>query len=158
MSETNNEKSAKTLLLEVVTPYSHFYEGKVESVTLAALDGELGILPGHASVVVALAPGIAHIVVDGIKRYAVMMEGYAEIGPFMTLVVCNAAEWAEDIDVKRAHAAYERALRRYRDESMNSRERVYARHSMRRAKMRLKLVSEHGSEEQKEILKRMQSV
>ena len=158
MSETNEKKTAKTIMLEVVTPYHHFFEGKVDYIVLSALDGELGILPGHAPVVVAITPGIVHIVVNGVKRYAVMMEGYAEIGPYMTVVVCNAAEWPEDIDVKRAQSAYERALRRYRDETLNSRERIFARHSMRRAKMRLKLVSEHGSEEQKNILKNMQSI
>lgn len=158
MSETNDKKQAKTMMLEVVTPYHHFFEGKVDSIVLSALDGELGILPGHAPVVVALTPGIAHIVINGNKRFAVMMEGYAEIGPYMTVVVCNAAEWPEDIDVTRAQSAYVRALRRYRDETLNNRERIFARHSMRRAKMRLKLVSEHGTEEQKKILKDMQSV
>lgn len=158
MSETNDKKTTKTMMLEVVTPYHHFFEGKVDYVVLSALDGELGILPGHAPVVVALTPGIAHIVINGNKRFAVMMEGYAEIGPYMTVIVCNAAEWSEDIDVTRAQSAYVRALRRYRDETLNSRERIFARHSMRRAKMRLKLVSEHGSEEQKKILKDMQSV
>ena len=158
MSETNDKKQAKTMMLEVVTPYHHFFEGKVDYVVLSALDGELGILPGHAPVVVALTPGITHIVINGNKRFAVMMEGYAEIGPYMTVVVCNAAEWPEDIDVTRAQSAYVRALLRYRDDTLNSRERIFARHSMRRAKMRLKLVSEHGTEEQKKILKDMQSV
>ena len=158
MSDGIEKSTAKTMMLEVVTPYHHFFEGKVDYVVLSALDGELGILPGHAPVVVAIAPGIVHIVVNGVKRYAVMMEGYAEIGPYMTVVVCNAAEWPEDIDAKRAQSAYERALRRYRDETLNSRERIFARHSMRRAKMRLKLVSEHGSEDQKNILKDMQSI
>jgi len=158
MSETNDKKQAKTMMLEVVTPYHHFFEGKVDYIVLSALDGELGILPGHAPVVVALTPGITHIVINGNKRFAVMMEGYAEIGPYMTVVVCNAAEWPEDIDVTRAQSAYVRALRRYRDDTLNSRERIFARHSMRRAKMRLKLVSEHGTEEQKRILKDMQSV
>ena len=158
MSEINDKKHAKTMMLEVVTPYHHFFEGKVDYVVLSALDGEYGILPGHAPVVVALTPGITHIVVNGNKRFAVMMEGYAEIGPYMTAVVCNAAEWPEDIDVTRAQSAYVRALRRYRDETLNNRERIFARHSMRRAKMRLKLVSEHGTEEQKRILKDMQSV
>ena len=158
MSEANEKNTTKTMMLEVVTPYHHFFEGKVEHVVLSALDGELGILPGHAPVVVALTPGITHIVINGEKKFAVMMEGYAEIGPYMTVVVCNAAEWPEDIDVTRAQSAYERALRRYRDETLNSRERIFARHSMRRAKMRLKLVSEHGSEVQKKILKDMQSI
>ncbi len=147
----------KTMMLEIVTPYDHFYEGRIEAVTLTALDGQYGILPGHEPVVLALAPGIAHITCEGKIKHAVLMEGYAEIGPFITIVVCNAAEWPEAVDVKRAQSAYNRALRRYRDESLDSQERIYSRHSMRRAKMRLKLVEEHGSSEQKQQLKDIHS-
>jgi F-type H+-transporting ATPase subunit epsilon len=158
MSDMSENTHTKTMMLEVVTPYHHFFEGKVESVVLSALDGEYGVLPGHAPVVVALTPGIAHIIVKGKNRYAVMMEGFAEIGPYMTVVVCNAAEWPEDIDVARAQSAYERAVKRYRDVGQNPQERIYARHSMRRARMRLKLVADHGSEAQIAQLKDMHSV
>lgn len=158
MSDINEVGHAKSMMLEVVTPYHHFFEGKVDSVVLSALDGEYGVLPGHAPVVVALTPGIAHIIVNGKNRYAVMMEGFAEIGPFMTVVVCNAAEWPEDIDIVRAQAAYERAIKRYRDDSQNPQERLYSRHSMRRARMRLKLVADHGTAEQMAELKNMHSV
>ncbi len=157
MSESDR-KNAKHLLLEVVTPYNHFFEGKVDSVVLAALDGEVGILPGHEPVVVALAPGIAKITIDGKVRYASMMEGYAEIGPFMTVVVCNAAEWPEDIITSRAQEAYNRAANRYHDETLKQRERKLARYSMRRAKMRLRLVAEHGTESQKQQLKDLHSL
>ena len=142
----------KTILLEVVTPYHHFYEGKVEQVVLAAIDGEYGVLPGHAPVVLALTPGIAHINVDGQTRHAVMTEGYAEIGPFVVVVVCNAAEWVEDIDVKRAQAALRRADKRFHDNAESPEEHVFARHSIRRAKMRLKAVSQYGTEQQKQLL------
>ena len=155
---SGTSENTKTMMLEVVTPYHHFFEGKVESVVLSALDGEYGILPGHAPVVVALTPGIAHIIVKGQNRYAVMMEGFAEIGPYMTVVVCNAAEWPEDIDVARAQSAYERAVKRYRDDSQNPQERLYARHSMRRARVRLKLVADHGSDKQIAELKDIHSV
>ncbi len=153
MSElSENKPAAKTMMLEVVTPNYHFYEGKVEQVVLSALDGDLGILPGRAPVVVALAPGIAHITVNGEKRHALMTEGYAEIGPYMTIVVCNAAEWPEDIDVERAFRALERADKRYHDNATSKQEKIYARHAIRRAKMRLKLIREFGSEAQKKTL------
>lgn len=153
MSELNEKKSAaKTMMLEVVTPNYHFFEGKVEQVVLSALDGELGVLPGRAPVVVALTPGIAHITIDGEKRHAIMTEGYAEIGPYMTIVVCNAAEWPQDINVERAFRALERAEKRYHDEATGKQEKIYARHAIRRAKMRLKLIREFGSEAQKKTL------
>ncbi len=158
MSELSENKPAgKTMMLEVVTPYYHFFEGKVEQVVLSALDGEIGVLPGRAPVVIALAPGIAHITVNGEKRHAVMTEGYAEIGPFMTIVVCNAAEWPEDIDVVRAFHAFERAEKRYHDPATSKQEKIYARHSIRRAKMRLKLIREFGSDAQKKTLSELKT-
>ena len=152
MEETN------TFLLEIVTPYHHFFEGKVENVVLNASDGAVGIYPGHEPVVVAMTPGIAHFRIDGKIRHFVLMEGYAEVGPYMTLVVCNAAEWSEDLDVDRAQAAYSRAEHRYQNEALNEQERIQARHSIRRAKMRLKLISDHGSEEQKARLRDHQTL
>ena len=138
MSETDSRNAVNTTMLEVVTPYHHFFEGKVEQVVLAAIDGEYGVLPGHAPVVLALTPGIAHVKIDGAFRHAVMTEGYAEIGPYLVLAVCNAAEWAEDIDVKRAYEALQRAKKRFFDNAESPQEHIFARHSIRRAKMRLR--------------------
>ena len=144
-------ESGKTLLLEIVTPYHHFFEGRVESIVLNALDGDIGIFPGHEPIVVALTPGVAHFQADGQLRYCVLMEGYAEIGPHMVLVVCNAADWPEEIDVKRAREAYKRARSRSLDPSLSSREKVQAQHSVQRAKVRLKLAYDHGDKHQKEL-------
>ncbi len=155
MSDQKSIQKAKTIMLEVVTPYHHFFEGKVESVVLSALDGEYGVLPGHEPVVLALTPGIAHVTVKGVLRHAVMTEGYAEIGPYMVLVVCNAAEWADEIDVKRAYSALNRATKRFHDASQSKQEHIFARHSIRRAKMRLKAISLYGTPEQKKTLENL---
>ncbi|HOO62171.1 MAG TPA: ATP synthase F1 subunit epsilon, partial [Bacillota bacterium] len=138
-----------TMMLEVVTPYQHFYEGRVDSVTLSTLDGELGICPGHSPLVVALTPGISRIVENSKTKYAVMTEGYAEIGQHIVVVVCNAAEWPEDIDVARARAAFDRASKRYHDAKTESDAQVYARHSIRRARVRIKAVEMYGTDKQK---------
>ena len=157
MSESSvNTPKVNTFMLEVVTPYHHFFEGKVEQVVLAALDGEYGVLAGHAPVVLALTPGIAHIKIDGITRHAVMTEGYAEVGPYMVLAVCNAADWAEDIDVRRADAALKRAVKRFHDTTLSKQEHIFARHSIRRAKMRIKAASLYGTDEQKQIIETLQ--
>lgn len=153
MSEGNRK-----ILLEIVTPYRHFFEGRVDHVVLSSLDGDLGIQGGHEPMVIALTPGIAHFFIDSQVRYSVLMEGYAEISPYVVLVVCNAAEWPENIDVQRAQSAYNRALNRYRSTDVSLQEKQYARHSLRRAKMRLKLVAEYGSEEQKNLLSDYHSI
>lgn len=152
MAENSKEKKKHKIMLEVVTPYRHFYEGQVSGVVMPSLDGDLGVLPGHAPLVVALTPGHLEITIDEDKRYAVLTEGFAEIGQHLVLVVCNAAEWPEDINIKRAFDAYHRAYARYHSIKLSSEESLYARHSMKRARERMNLIFHHGTDSQKEQL------
>ncbi|MBR3058160.1 MAG: ATP synthase F1 subunit epsilon [Clostridiales bacterium] len=133
----------KKMMLEVVTPYEVFFEGQIEKVVLPAQDGQLGVMPGHSPLVVAITPGIASFEVDGETKDFVMSEGFAEIAHYVVVVVCNAAEWPEQIDENRARSALERAEQKFNKSSTTEEQRLYARHAMRRAKARLKLVSEH---------------
>ncbi len=87
--------------LTVVTPVHCFFEDYVSSITLPSLDGEIGIMAGHSPLVFALSPGIAHIRIDSELRHFVVSEGYVEVNPKMVLVVCDSAEWPEDLDVQR---------------------------------------------------------
>ncbi|NLT11804.1 MAG: ATP synthase F1 subunit epsilon [Clostridiaceae bacterium] len=152
MADNNKEKMKKKMMLEIVTPYSHFFEGQVTGVVIPSLDGGLGVLPGHAPLVVALTPGHLEIIINDERRFAVLTEGYAEIGQHLVLIVCNAAEWPEDINIRRAYDAYNRAYARYHEMKLNSEESLYARHSMKRARERMHLIFLHGSDSQKEQL------
>lgn len=49
------------LNLEIITPQSLFLSQKVEMVTIPAFAGEMGVLPGHASMIVAITPGLVKI-------------------------------------------------------------------------------------------------
>ncbi len=133
----------KKMMLEVVTPYEVFFEGQIEKVVLPAQDGQLGVMPGHSPLVVAITPGIASFEADGETKDFVMSEGFAEIAHHVVVVVCNAAEWPEQIDENRARSALERAEEKFNKSATTEEQRLYARHAMRRAKARLKLVSEH---------------
>ena len=46
-----------TLKLEIVTPEAKIFADDVEMVTLAGIDGEMGILPGHMPVMTQLVAG-----------------------------------------------------------------------------------------------------
>jgi len=133
----------KTMMLEVVTPYAVFFEGRIEKMILPAQDGQLGVLPGHSPLVVAVTPGIATIIIDGEEKQFVVSEGFAEIAHHATVIVCNAAEWPEEIDEGRARSALERAEAKINNPENTDEQRLYARHAIRRAKARLKLASEN---------------
>lgn len=128
----------KTLHVEIVTPYEMFYEGQAEMVVVTGKDGEIGILPGHAPMVAALVPGEVRLKIDGEWKTAVLTNGYAEIGPELTIVVVNAAEWPEQIDVSRAEKALARAEARLHDPSTTPQEKNRSRHGAERARARLK--------------------
>jgi len=100
------EKTGNTLKLIVVTPYKNFYEGRSESVTLPALDGEIGIMPGHTPLVLALKPGVAMSRNGEEVIHFTVSEGYAEIGHHMILIICNSAEFPEDINLRRVCESY----------------------------------------------------
>jgi len=155
MSEANKQK---TMMLEIVTPYRHFYEGRVESVSLSSAGGRVGILPGHAPMVIALTPGLIQITAQGFTRYAVLTDGFAEIGQHLLLILCDSANWPEEIDVRRAVEAYHRASARVALAQRDSEDRKYSLNSMKRASERIEAVRRYGDDRQKNLLVRITDV
>ncbi len=128
---------SSTMRVEIVTPYSLFYEGQVEMVVMTAKDGEVGIMPKHAPMIVAIVPGEIRILANGQWRALSSSNGYAEVSGDLTMIIVNAAEWAEDIDIPRATKALERAEQRLHSSATSAAERVHARHAVQRARARL---------------------
>jgi F-type H+-transporting ATPase subunit epsilon len=75
----------------------------------------MGILPGHAPLLGLLGIGMMTYVADGRKRYLSVHQGFLEVLEDHVRVLADVAERAEEIDVQRAKAAFERA----RQEGMN---------------------------------------
>jgi F-type H+-transporting ATPase subunit epsilon len=133
----------KMLHIEIVTPYEMFYEGPAEMVVITSKDGEIGVLPGHTPLIAALTPGEVRLKINGQWRVAAATNGYAEIGPEVTVIVVNAAEWPEQIDVERAKKALARAEARLADPQLSATEKTHAKHGIGRAKARLKIASKY---------------
>lgn len=130
--------------LEVVTPYQIFFEGPAEMTILTSKDGEVGIMPGHTPLMIALTPGELRIKAEGEWRIASATNGYAEVSPELMIVVVNAAEWAGDIDVKRAKLSLMRAEKRFQDKDTTAAEKVHARHGIQRARARIHVAEKYG--------------
>ena len=66
--------------VELVTPEQVLYQGEASMVIVRTLDGDIGILPGHAPVLGALRPGRVRIVKpDGSEEVAVVDSGFVEV-------------------------------------------------------------------------------
>jgi F-type H+-transporting ATPase subunit epsilon len=91
--------------LEIVTPEKLLFSGKVDSVTVPASTGYLGILPGHAPLLAELGIGeISYGVGDRFEHFSCFW-GFLEVLPDRVIVLAQSGEAASEIDVKRAEEA-----------------------------------------------------
>jgi F-type H+-transporting ATPase subunit epsilon len=104
----------KTFYLEIISVDRQFYIGPAEGLILPILDGQYGVLAGHEPTVTAIEPGELRYKVNGQWQPAAVSGGFAEIMPEYTVVLISSAEHPDEIDIKRAEAARERAEERLR--------------------------------------------
>src|SRR5579875_472874 len=97
------------LELQVVTPERPVISSEATAISLPGKNGRLGILPGHAPLVSELAAGVLFFEHDGATRYLAVSGGFAEVLPGRVIVLAQAAERAEDIDVEKAQRAKQQA-------------------------------------------------
>lgn len=100
--------------LVVVTPTRIAYSDEVRMVCARGAGGDLGILPDHAPLITALKTDVVRIQRDGQWRYMAVGGGFLEAKDNRVIILSDAAEVAEEIDVERARRAKERAEERLR--------------------------------------------
>ncbi len=88
------------LHFEFVSPESVLFSGDVDQVDLPGIEGDLGILPGHAPMVTLLRPGIVTIMREGQREPVVVIGGFAEMGPGGLTVLADRAGAREDFDLQ----------------------------------------------------------
>ena len=100
------------LTLEIVTPDRALGHETVDEVEIPGAEGYLGVLPGHTPLLVALQVGALRFRKGDEEKLLSVAFGFAEIAPDRVRVLADVAERAEDIDIRRAEAAVERARER----------------------------------------------
>jgi F-type H+-transporting ATPase subunit epsilon len=98
-----------TFRLEVVTAERLVFSDDVNVVVAWGTEGQLGILPHHAPLMTMLLPGDLLIRKDNEEQYLAISGGFLEVRPDKVVVLADACERAEEIDVTRAEAAKRRA-------------------------------------------------
>jgi len=87
------------LHFEFVSPENVLFSGDVDQVDLPGIEGDLGVLPGHAPMVTTLRPGVVTIFREGRRDAVVVVGGFAEMGPAGLTVLADRAEAREDFDL-----------------------------------------------------------
>jgi len=98
-----------TIRLEVVTPEKMVFSDDVDLVLAWGVEGQLGILPHHAPLMTMLQPGDLVFRKGSKEEYLTISGGFLEVRPDKVVVLADACERAEEIDLARAEAAKQRA-------------------------------------------------
>ena len=101
-----------TIKLEIVTAEQVVYSDEVDVVVAPGIEGQLGILPHHAPLMTMLQPGELLVRKDKSELSLAITGGFLEVRPDRVIILADAAEREEDIDVRRAEEAKRRAEER----------------------------------------------
>jgi F-type H+-transporting ATPase subunit epsilon len=98
-----------TFKLEIVTAERMVFSDDVSALIAWGVEGQLGILPHHAPLMTMLQPGDLIIRKDKEEEYLVISGGFLEVRPDKVIILADACERADEIDVTRAEEAKKRA-------------------------------------------------
>jgi F-type H+-transporting ATPase subunit epsilon len=98
------------LHFELITPERVLYQTDAERVTLPTTEGDITVLPHHAALVAALAPGVATLVTSAGTEEVAVSGGFIEISEGQRVrVLADTAERGIDLDLSVIQEARERA-------------------------------------------------
>jgi F-type H+-transporting ATPase subunit epsilon len=100
-----------TVEVHIVTPEREVWGGDVDQLIARGIDGEVGILGGHAPLLVRLAIGPLRLLEDGAETRAVIDGGFLHVstheGRTRADVLASHAELADEIDLAAARRRLE---------------------------------------------------
>ena len=101
-----------TFRLKITSPYGVFYDADVKTINVKTVDGYIGVLKNHIPLVSPLEISVMMIRTNEGERYVTLSGGMIYVKKKETLIVTPSIEYVEDIDINRAHDAYNRAKQR----------------------------------------------
>lgn len=134
----SNTFAEKEFHLRVAASEKMFYDGPCNMTILPTIDGQHGVLADHEAMVTAISAGEFRFLVDGDWKTAAVGDGFAEITPDRVVVVVDTAEWPDEIDIRRADEARQRAEERMRNKQAQL-EYHHTKAALSRAMARLKV-------------------
>jgi len=99
----------KQIELKIITPEKVLYQEMVDSVSFQTMEGEITVLPDHLPIISAIKPGELKIKKGKEIEYFSVTRGVAEVDGKNIMILTDAAEKAEEIDIARADEARQKA-------------------------------------------------
>jgi F-type H+-transporting ATPase subunit epsilon len=128
-----------TFKLEIVTAERMVFSDEVSALIAWGLEGQLGILPHHAPLMTMLQPGDLMIRKDKEEEYLAISGGFLEVRPDKVIILADACERIDEIDIARAEEAKKRAQETLKTAAPLTIDTAAAEAALRRSLARLKV-------------------
>jgi F-type H+-transporting ATPase subunit epsilon len=103
---------ANQLHIEIVTHDGITFEGEADGLIAPGTDGYFGMLPHHAPLIAELGIGDLRVRLGSDWRHFAISGGILHLRDSRVLIMADAAEPSDAIDLERARAAMDRAKQR----------------------------------------------
>ena len=110
------------IVLEIASPYRQVLDIEVDEVIAPGEEGQFGVLPGHTPFLATISVGQLMYRQGNQMKYVAVSHGYAEVEYHRVIVLLDAAELPDEIDLERAERARLRAEKRLAELSREDRD------------------------------------
>ena len=87
-----------TFHFDLVSPEKLAFSGEVDQVDVPGVEGDFGVLAGHAPVVAAIRPGILTVTSGGTQQKIIVLGGLAEVSDKGLTVLADVATSIQELD------------------------------------------------------------
>ena len=87
-----------TFHFDLVSPEKLAFSGDVDQVDVPGVEGDFGVLAGHAPVVATIRPGILTVTTGGTHQKIIVLGGLAEVSDKGLTVLADVATSIKDLD------------------------------------------------------------
>lgn len=87
-----------TFHFDLVSPEKLAFAGEVDQVDIPGVEGDFGVLAGHAPVVAAIRPGILTVTTGGRHEKIIVLGGLAEVSEKGLTVLADVATSLAELD------------------------------------------------------------
>jgi F-type H+-transporting ATPase subunit epsilon len=87
-----------TFHFDLVSPEKLAYSGEVDQVDVPGVEGDFGVLAGHAPVVAAVRPGILTVTAGGAQQKIIVLGGLAEVSEKGLTLLADVATSLQELD------------------------------------------------------------
>ena len=87
-----------TFHFDLVSPEKLAFSGEVDQVDIPGVEGDFGVLAGHAPVVAAMRPGILTVIAGASRQKIIVLGGIAEVSAKGLTVLADVATSLDELD------------------------------------------------------------